>query len=537
MSTMFDLKIGGREVALERSETEIAVRPAARNRAAVESQLRDLSDRRPTSQRGMVGGFQIVEISAPGRVVAREREAMALRAPAGDIAPVYYTSRDRVPFVPAGSLYLAFAPRLPASRKREIVAKFGLVVERRERNGAYTVRLGRKEDEAAALVAAIQKEPGVRICEPDLITPRQLMQFQLPSDELMSSQWHLNNSGPINGADSRLVAGADARVVAAWRAMRSLGSPRAVIGVIDDGFDLEHPDLAGKAATPWDTQSNSSDVAPRPDVNDPGNGDWHGTACAGIACGSANKGRIIGAAPLSRMIPVRSSASLDPDELARCFDYMTDNGAWVVSCSWGPKAENYPLFRRVADAISRCARRGREGKGAVIVFAAGNDHNDINAEATFNGFCAHPDVLAVSASTSRDTFADTSNFGSSIALCAPSFGFGGMRVMTSDVDGTYVDAQGATQPMGYAVGAYNPLFSGTSSSCPLVAGVCALVMSVNPGLTAAGARRLLKATARKIGGQSAYDAKGHSNEFGYGCVNAEAAVMEAERLRVGDRVA
>ena len=167
----------------------------------------------------------------------------------------------------------------------------------------------------------------------------------------------------------------------------------------------------------------------------------------------------------------------------------------------------------------------------MIVFAAGNSHCDINAQETLNGFAIHPEVLAVSASTSMDEFADTSNYGSDIAVCAPSFGIGGWRVTTSDVDGFYVDAQGRRQPMGYGDGAYIETFDGTSSACPLVAGICALVLSANPELAAREVRQIVKATARQIGTEQEYDASGHSKKFGFGCIDAESAVKEAIRLR------
>lgn len=76
---------------------------------------------------------------------------------------------------------------------------------------------------------------------------------------------------------------------------------------------------------------------------------------------------------------------------------------------------------------------------------------------------------------------------------------------------------------GYDSGDYHDLFEGTSSACPLVAGICALVLGVNPELTAADVRQIVRATARRIGAGTDYQ-NGHSTDFGHGCVNAEAAV-------------
>jgi len=68
---------------------------------------------------------------------------------------------------------------------------------------------------------------------------------------------------------------------------------------------------------------------------------------------------------------------------------------------------------------------------------------------------------------------------------------------------------------------------GTSSSCPLVAGIAALVLSANPALKSDEVKTILEKTARRIGPDHAYDADGHFTEFGYGCVDAEAAVERA----------
>jgi subtilisin family serine protease len=369
----------------------------------------------------------------------------------------------------------------------------------------------------------------VTVAEPDLVTTKRTQALALDQDELLARQWHLRNTGTHNGVSLGFAAGADARVVAAWNVLDDFGSSDVTVGIIDDGFDLSHPDLVNKAVSPWDFARNSSDVSPQPNPVAPEQGDWHGTACAGVAVGKARGGQIIGAAPNARFIPIRMTRELSPVHVAQWFDYMTDKGAWVVSCSWGAEAAVYPLPQRVADAIARCARDGRQGRGCVVVFAAGNSGKNVNDPPNFqNGFATHPDVVVVAASTSRDTHADYSNFGNEISVCAPSGGLGGWNIITSDVRGTYTDSDGVERSSGYADGDYNVNFTGTSSACPLVAGVAALVLSANPWLTSAEVREILKSTARKIGPAGDY-ANGHSVRFGHGCIDADGAVQEAIR--------
>nr|WP_249812167.1 S8 family serine peptidase [Bradyrhizobium sp. 173] len=345
----------------------------------------------------------------------------------------------------------------------------------------------------------------------------------------MDRQWYLENTGHNAGDGGGLKAGADARVVAAWRLLQGLGSSDVLIGIIDDGFDLGHPDLAGRSLHAWDFMRNSADVAPEPNLTSPQSGNWHGTACAGVAIGAAGAGKIVGAAPGCSWMPVRWS-NLEPIEITKWFDYVRENSASIVSCSWSARATNYPLSTRVAKAIDRCAIEGRGGKGCVIVFAAGNESRDVNNPdgGSVNGFAIHPHVIAVGASDSLDEYASYSNVGREIWVCAPSSGDGARGVTTADVTGEFVDSIGATRPAGYVPGDYNEHFGKTSSACPLVAGICGLVLSANPELTAVQCREILKQTARRIGDPSLYDAQGHSRLFGYGCVQAEAAVAEAK---------
>ncbi len=72
-------------------------------------------------------------------------------------------------------------------------------------------------------------------------------------------------------------------------------------------------------------------------------------------------------------------------------------------------------------------------------------------------------------------------------------------------------------------------FGGTSSATPLAAGVAALMLSVDPTLNRQALRDLLQSTADKIG--DGYDANGHSDEFGYGRVNAGKAVQQVVGLK------
>lgn len=425
----------------------------------------------------------------------------------------YVIPGTNVPLVPTGELYIRFHFKTTGTRSAEILAAHGL-----ERHGSkeYVVKVtpaSHNPFETAFLLAALSE---VEKVEPDFAVPIQRLGF----DSLVNDQWHLKNTGECRGTTKGLKAGADARVIEAWDVLeanfgegRRYGSQDVTVAIIDDGFDLNHPDIgAGRVAHPRDFTRDSDD--PRPD-----DGDWHGTSCAGVAVGALGGGDILGAAPTSRFIPIRWGYGLSDGEVEAWFDFAMQNGADIVSNSWGAAADFFPLSTRQWKAIYRCATEGRGGKGCVVVFAAGNSNHNINApkSGTLDGFATHPRVIAVAASTSMDERSDYSNYGLEISVSAPSSGKGGMGILTADVEG---------KP-GYSPTDYTYDFGGTSSACPLVAGIAGLVLSANPELTALEVRDILEKTARKIGGET-----GFSYEFGHGCVNAKAAVeMALERRK------
>ena len=112
-----------------------------------------------------------------------------------------------------------------------------------------------------------------------------------------------------------------------------------------------------------------------------------------------------------------------------------------------------------------------------------------------------------------------SNFGAEIDVVAP-----GVFVYTTDISGS----------AGYSSGDYKSNFNGTSSACPQVAGVAALILSLNPNFTQTQVREIIETTTDKIGGYTytaAFQNYGASetwnNEVGYGRVNAFSAVQKA----------
>jgi subtilisin family serine protease len=138
-------------------------------------------------------------------------------------------------------------------------------------------------------------------------------------------------------------------------------------------------------------------------------------------------------------------------------------------------------------------------------------------------------VICVGASTSDDTYADYSNRGREVTVCAPSNGSWPILAARAFWDEGIPGEVGASKWYygdGVDRGSRYQHFGGTSSATPLVAGICALILSANPNLTAREVKQILCQTADKIGSPSEY-VNGQSVKYGFGRVNAARAVQEA----------
>jgi subtilisin family serine protease len=517
------LKIGNQTLKLTKSEDLVAIKPELNQEQEALSAIKSTIDT-GEAEPNTLGGFILVKAENTSKEeVGNQLDILRLNSAVDIASHVFYSSDDQVPLIPSNELYVECAEDANLSDCNQLFTahKLGFVEARGDRQ--FILRVTPESENPIKVAVALQQSPLIAIAEPELITPQQLYNFVVPKVKRFPDLWHLQNVGK-HGKQSismGFVAGADARVVEAWEHLQHLGSPEVIVAVIDDGFDLDHPAFSDpdKLIAPWDFTGKHHN--PTPSAKD-----WHGTACAGVAVGSPSS-EILGAAPHCRLMPVRWGISISDSDIEAWFDYVREKNAWVVSCSWGVRTKNFPLSTRASRAIERCAKEGRNGLGCVICFAAGNDNRNVNQPATgsVNGFAIHPDVIAVAASTSQAQKADYSNYGQEIHVCAPSSGAGGWGITTSDVR-----SSGYSRGKGYTNTFDRSAFGGTSSACPLVAGICALILSIKPDLTSQEVKQLLQKTARKIDDQKSYDASGHSPYYGYGCVDAASAVKEVLKI-------
>lgn len=424
--------------------------------------------------------------------------------------------------VPTEEIYVEIEPDADLEAVNALFNEHGLELVSQDEDdpNALQLRLTSASRQNPIKIAnALSESEYVRLAEPSFVSNISLMAFR-PADPLFSQQWHLENRGGLFAT-----AGADVSAPDAWEITR--GDRSINVCVMDDGVDTDHIDFssAGKIQAPRDFGQGDTD--PAPVRNGRGRfGDNHGTACAGVAVADENAVGVVGIAPRCALMPIRTSGRISSNSIEALFDFAWRNRADVISCSWGVAAEFFTLSTRMKKAINKAATKGRNGKGCVILFAAGNEDQPVdglkNGQRVRSGFAIHPDVIAVAASTSNDVRSHYSNFGKEIWVSAPSSGRGGRGILTTDRSGS----------VGYESGDYtqDDPFGGTSSSTPLVAGICGLILSINPNLTASEVRDILKVTAVKIDRQNgSYDSAGHSDLYGWGRVDAFECVQEAAR--------
>jgi len=327
-------------------------------------------------------------------------------------------------------------------------------------------------------------------------------------DPLLINQWSIENNGYMGGTP-----GADMKVTEAWNYSTGFGIK---VAVFDLGVQLDHPDLIDNLLPGYDATGNGSAGAPGCNNNVC---DKHGTLCSGVIAATHNNIGIKGVAYGAKIIPVRIGYKNNPNVSyfisstnwqVNAFMWAKENGADVISCSWGG-GSNISLLD---NAITDCVDNGRNGKGITVLFATGNSNNS-----TISYPASHPKVIAVGASTMCDERKQHSscdkedwgsNYGEGMSIVAP-----GVKIYTTDHNSNYISV------------------SGTSLACPNVAGVVALILSFNPNFTQNQVRNIIESTADKIQPSSynyqtwgTYPNGTWSHQAGYGRVNATSAIKK-----------
>lgn len=302
------------------------------------------------------------------------------------------------------------------------------------------------------------------------------------TDPMFNNLWGLKNTSHPN---------IDINICKAWQISQG---ENIKVAVLDEGIFKEHIDLASNIYNlSFNTETN---LSPSLLFGD------HGTHCAGTIAAVRNNTQVVGVAPLSKLMDVSNSLKGTPNSRIKRADginWAWQNGADIISNSWGSVR-----YEVIDDAISNALTKGRNGKGCIIVFASGNDYGQVSYPANSN-----PNILSVGAISSDGRRASFSNYGRELDVVAPGVG------ILSTVPNNSVSSE-----------------DGTSMACPHVAGVAALILSVNPDLTVKQVADIIEQTAQKVGGynyQNTYTRPNGTwnNEMGYGLVDAYKALQKA----------
>ncbi len=329
-----------------------------------------------------------------------------------------------------------------------------------------------------------------------------------PKDPHFDRQWQWYNNGSNGG-----MIGADAGLTQAWDTTFGEGIKLAVV---DNGFDIHHPDLKNRRLHAAYYQDDGMGDATLLIYHD---GDQyypdcdHGTFCAGLAGAQHNNGKGgCGAAPMCDLIFIACMTDQigSQDTLARAIAYAANpsledgsqspkDGADVISCSLGPNGANWKAQTVLRDAITYAANSGRGGKGSTIFWAVNNHPTKIKLD----DVCAHSDTIAVGRSNRLD-LADDSAYGPELDFLAP-----GVDVYSTKSGARY------------------GLDTGTSYAAPIAAGIGALVIAKNPNFTRQEVRNRLHNTCAKIGYEPyRVTSSGPRNDrYGFGRIDAGQAVF------------
>jgi subtilisin-like proprotein convertase family protein len=453
--------------------------------------------------------------AAPGSFASR----LAALAGAGNFLPVVH---------PAG------VPRTPANRRlltRDLTVRLGdpLVRPKLPPGLVWKERPAFAPDHAVvsaadplaalAAVEGLRRVRGIAAAEVQLAVRR--YPRAMPADPLVAAQWHLKATQQAN-----VVSGSDLNLEGVWN-FGSSGGVRGAgvrIGIVDDGLELTHPDLAGNidSAHHWDWNGGDSDPSPA-------GADVHGTPCAGIAAAVAGNGSGgCGVAPEATLVGLRLiAAPVTDSQEAAAFAHAAE-AIQIKSNSWGPADGGFsldgpgPLARA---ALAHAAATGRGGLGTIFVWAAGNGQESQD-NSNYDGFANDIHTIAVAASDSLLRQAYYSEPGANVVVAAPSDGRFSAAIVTTDLSGT------AGYNVSSAGGDYCSDFGGTSAAAPAVAAIVALMLEENPSLGWRDVQEILIRSARRINPSDPGWAENGAGlrfnpKFGGGLADAAAAVALA----------
>jgi subtilisin family serine protease len=347
-------------------------------------------------------------------------------------------------------------------------------------------------EETFAAIEALAARPDVLYAEPNYLRHKNAV----PNDPRYPELWGLKNTGqPVYSHPG--TPGSDIKAEQAWDI--TTGSRSVVVGVVDEGIDINHPDLQANIwQNPGETPNNGVDDDANGFVDDvngwdfvhndksvfDGSGNYptdetdaHGTHVAGTLGAVGNNG--VGVAGVSWQVSIMSLKFLGPNGLGTSADLLkalsyarTMKDLWTTS--GGVKGANIRVLNNSysGGGFSQAeldAIRTLQGSGILFVAAAGNESRNNDLYPTYPASYQTGNVLSVAASNPSDLRPDFTNVGpGTVNMAAP-----GEGILSTTPNGTY------------------DTFDGTSMATPHVAGAAALLCTAFPNLSVSKLRALL----------------------------------------------
>jgi serine protease len=404
-------------------------------------------------------------------------------------------NKDGDKFVITNTVRCLLKAGVKISEIQSYVDKYNSYIFEQDEWGVLSIKC-ESEESTCNLANSLYESSFVKFSVPNMYLP-----IKPTSDPYYPYQFHLHNvSQPMLTHYNPIVYDLDIDAPEAW--LITKGSSGIKVAVIGDGVE-DHEDLndvnGNSRVLDGFTYNCLFNCKGRPKQDDFG----HEQACAGIIAASHNDLGVKGIAPNIKIVPiviykkkVNGNYGAPASAIARGINKSWDNlGSDVINISYSIESHD-----DVTEAINNAINYGRGGKGCVVVCAAGNERSSVAYPANLGN------TLAVGSEYPLGGIWHYSNTGPELDIVAPS-GYGITSTWSIDRMGDKGDVPGN----------YGQ-FGGTSAAAPQVSGVAALILSINPNLTEEEVRCRITTTAKDLG------SPGRDNTFGYGRLNANAAV-------------
>ncbi|XP_075416639.1 proprotein convertase subtilisin/kexin type 5 isoform X2 [Tenrec ecaudatus] len=365
----------------------------------------------------------------------------------------------------------------------------------------------------------ISMEPKVEWIQQQVVKKRTKRDYDLSraqstyfNDPKWPSMWYMHCSDNTHPCQS------DMNIEGAWK--RGYTGKNIVVTILDDGIERTHPDLMQNydALASFDVNGNDLDPMPRYDAS---NENKHGTRCAGEVAAAANNSHCtVGIAFNAKIGGVRMLDGDVTDMVEAKSVSFNPQHIHIYSASWGPDDDGKtvdgpaPLTRQ---AFENGVRMGRRGLGSVFVWASGNGGRSKD-HCSCDGYTNS--IYTISISSTAESGKKPWYLEECSSTLATTYSSGesyDKKIITTDLRQRCTDNH-----------------TGTSASAPMAAGIIALALEANPFLTWRDVQHVIVRTSR-AGHLNANDWKTNaagfkvSHLYGFGLMDAEAMVMEAEK--------